>query len=254
MTRAMGLLAHIWLPVLTTLSMARALCQVFPTAVVFPAGAWTLGLGVLSVYTADRLLEPGRLPVALSAPLWALCGLSCLSMVALAYLEPARLLPVDIALGSASLAYGRLKRSPVLKTLLVTATWWIGCTLLPFDLRGRARLEPLLLLHPAALGLSLSVAAGALLCDFKDAARDARAGVRSLPVLLGARRAQWVCAGLALSAVVACALAHAWALLCCAAAMLVLTPNLAWLERPLLGPLSVDGALALPGLWLWWFG
>jgi 4-hydroxybenzoate polyprenyltransferase len=247
----MALLFHLWLPVLTAFSLSRAVAQVFPRAELYAPGAWSLYLGVLVVYTGDRLVEEGRVPRPYHRPLWAVIGLALLAMLYFALQAPMRLIPVEVGLGVVSVAYSRIKGSPLTKTLMVTTTWWIGCTLLPFDLMGDGRLHPELLFHPAAIGFAIMVAPSTLLCDFKDEASDARAGVRTLPILLGARGAQIVCAALALVGMGVSLWAGAWAVAVTALFMLLVTPWLGLLRRPLLGALTVDTLLTLPGLYPW---
>lgn len=246
--RAVVFLLHIWMPVLAVVALTKVMAQVFPGAVYYPAGAWSLYLGVLLVYTGDRLVERGRVPRALQATLWSVVAGCLVVMAYLALRDPGRLIPVEAALGVVSLIYSRAKSSPVLKTVMVTLTWWFGCAFLPYDLLGGHELHPELLLRPAVLGFAFMFVPSALLCDFKDQESDARAGVRSLPVMLGARGAQWVsaaCAGLGFALSV---WDGAWAGAATALLMLAVTPWLRLLRRPLLGPLVVDGLLAVPGL------
>jgi 4-hydroxybenzoate polyprenyltransferase len=246
----MGLLLfHLWLPVLTAFSLARTVAQVFPRATLFPAGAWTLCLGVLVAYTGDRLVEHGRIPPGLVRPLWGVVGVASLVVGGLALSEPVRILPVMLGLGVTTAAYSRIKRGPFTKTVLVTLCWWVGCTLLPFDLLGDGRLHPELLFHPAALGFAIMIAPSTLLCDFKDERADAAAGVQTLPILLGPRGAQLVIGTLALIGAALSFSAGAWAVGVTAALMLAVTPWLSLLRRPLLGPLLVDTLLTAPGLY-----
>lgn len=247
----MAVLFHLWLPVLTAYALSRAVAQTFPHAAFYPAGAWSLFLGVMVVYTGDRLVERGRVPRSMHKPLWALIGVALLVMGWLALREPWRLLPVEAALGLASVAYGGIKGGPLLKTLMVTLTWWLGCTLLPFNLTGDPELHFGLLFHPAVIGFAIMIAPSTLLCDFKDEESDRRAGVRSLPIMLGARGAQAVIAGLSALGMVIAAWFGAWATAVTALFMLLVTPWLGLLRRPLLGPLTVDSLLTLPGLWPW---
>jgi 4-hydroxybenzoate polyprenyltransferase len=93
----------------------------------------------------------------------------------------------------------------------------------------------------------LAVCAGAVLCDLKDAARDRAARVRSLPVMLGEWGASITSALLALGALAIAVMAGAWGLVACAAAMATLSALPALVRRPVLGPLTVDTALAIPG-------
>jgi UbiA prenyltransferase family len=244
-------LMHIWMPVLAVVALTKVIAEVFPHARYYPAGAWSLYLGVLLVYTGDRLAEPGRVPRVLQAPLWGLVAACVAVMGYLALRDPERLLPVEVALGVVSLVYGTAKNSPVLKTVMVTATWVLGCTFLPYDLLGDPRLHPELLLHPAVIGFAFMFVPSALLCDLKDQESDQRAGVRSLPVILGARGAQWVSAGCASLGLGLCLWSGAWAAAATALLMLAVTPWLRLLRRPLLGPLVVDSLLAVPGLLLW---
>ncbi|MET0284773.1 MAG: UbiA family prenyltransferase [Polyangiales bacterium] len=247
----MVLLFHLWLPVLTAFSLSRVVAQTFPHAVFYPAGAWSLYLGVLVVYTGDRLVERGRVPKAMHKPLWAVIGAALLVMGYLALREPWRLLPVEAALGLISVAYGAIKGGPLLKTTMVTLTWWVGCTLLPFHLTGEPELHPELLFHPAVIGFAIMIAPSTLLCDFKDEESDRQAGVRSLPILLGPRGAQLVCAALATLGMIVAASASGWATAVTAFFMLAVTPFLRLLRRPLMGPLTVDSLLTLPGLYPW---
>jgi UbiA prenyltransferase family len=244
-------LMHIWMPVLAVVALTKVVAQVFPHARYYPAGAWSLYLGVLLVYTGDRLAERGRVPRVLQAPLWGLVGACLVVMGYFALRDPGRLLPVEIALGVVSVIYGTAKNSPVLKTVMVTATWVLGCTFLPYDLLGDTQLHPELLLHPSVIGFAFMFVPSALLCDFKDQESDARAGVRSLPVILGARGAQCVSAASASLGLALSLYSGAWAAAATALLMLAVTPWLRLLRRPLLGPLVVDGLLAVPGLLLW---
>ncbi len=251
--RQLAFLMHIWVPVLVALALPEVVAQMFPQARPYTAGAWSLYLGVMLVYTGDRLVERGRVPKALQVPLWAVVAACLLVLGYFALRDPWRLLPVELALGVVSLIYGAAKASPALKTLMITATWWIGCVYLPYDLLGDPALHPELLLHPGAIGFALMIVPTSILCDFKDQESDARAGVRSVPVILGTRGAQWLCAAISASAFALCMWSGAWAAAVTAALMLAITPWLSLLRRPLAGPLVVDSLLAVPGLLLWLF-
>ncbi len=247
----MVVLFHLWLPVLTAFSLSRVVAETFPNAVYYPAGAWSLYLGVLVVYTGDRLVERGRVPESMHTFLWSVIGVALLVMGYFALLDPWRLLPVEAGLGLVSLAYGTIKGGPLIKTTGVVTTWWVGCTLLPYDLLGDHQLHPELLFYPAVIGFAIMIAPSTLLCDFKDEESDAKAGVRSLPIILGPRGAQLVCAVLATTGMVIAGLYGAWATAITAFLMLAVSPFLRLLRRPLAGPLTVDSLLTLPGLWPW---
>jgi len=201
-----------------------------------------LALGVFVVYTGDRLMEHGRLWGRTAWGLWGSVVIAAAWIAVRLAIAPA-LWSAVTALGALSLSYVALKRFAVLKTCMVGLTWTIGAAVLAQAPQpGWQALG-----NPAALALLLTVCAGAVLCDLKDAERDRMASVHSLPVMVGERRALLVAAALALVGAALAASIQAWALMACAVAMMVLAglPNV--LRRPVTGPLVVDAALALPG-------
>lgn len=153
---------------------------------------------------------------------------------------PTRLGPPVLALGLIVIAYPLASRVAAGKTVAVAACWTWGAASLPAD-----NLEPPALVLAAVFAL---VAAGAILCDLKDAEGDRAAGVRSLAVVLGARGARRVAGCLAVVGV-ATALASGAVLLAATGIALVAAAALPRVVgRSLVGPVVVDGALALPAL------
>lgn len=243
------LLTFLLLPALISFSVSRGIASAYPHAIPFPEGAWTLYMGILFVYIADRLLEKDKVPSSLHKPLWTIALTAAAIAGYLTLHAMARIAPLLVILGSFSIVYGSVKGVPFVKTALVVATWWLGCTLLPYHLNGTPELDWSLLFTPPSLAFALLMASSALLYDFKDEESDARAGVRSLPLMVGARGAQWVCGGLAVAGMAIAAYAHAWAVACMGLLLALVSPWLSLLRRPLAGPLTADLLFTLPGLY-----
>lgn len=242
-------LLHMWVPVVTVLSMARCLVGHVghPAAAgLDPRGLQVLGLGVFIVYTGDRLLEHGQHWGRMQQLLWGAVGAASVVVGVMTLVDPP-LWTTTAALGALSLSYLKLKPVAGIKTLIVGLTWTVGCAVLAQAPQPGWEA----IWTPAAGALLLAVCAGGILCDLKDAEADRQHGVRSLPVLLGERgaiaTAALLCvggAGLAMSV-------DALGVAACNAAMLLLCPLPQLVRRPVVGPLSVDSTLALPGLWLY---
>lgn len=211
------------------------------------AGRNLLLLAIGAAYSFDRLADPPESSTSVLrgalGTAFALCAagsLGCLPCLPLATLA---LLPV---LGLAVLLYRWAKALPLVKALLVPLVWtWAGLAL---PLADGSWLGWRSLAHPVSLPLFLLLAAGCLLCDVNDVARDRDRGVKSLPVQLGVSRTLGIAAGLAVVGVVA-ALGQG------RLGLVVDGLLLAGLAacRPLLmleswGPLAVDAVLTLPGL------
>ncbi len=214
---------------------------------VSPAGRDLLLLGIGAAYSYDRLADPAE---AASPALLALlrlgfvaCAAGTLMLLPRMPVGTLALLPV---LSTAVLAYRWAKAYPWVKALLVPLVWtWAGLAL---PLADGSWLGWRSLAHPVALPLFLLLAAGCLLCDVNDAARDRARGVRSLPVQVGVGRTLLVAA---LVAIVGAATGLAQGRLGLVADGLLLAALAAC--RPLLmleswGPLAVDLALTLPGI------
>jgi hypothetical protein len=206
-----------------------------------PAGVTLFLAGVMTAYTFDRWIEcaPGRRPAwtLVAAIAGALVGLGAATAL------PAAKVGLAVALGVVGLGYRELKKLPLLKTAIIAVAWPVAAV--SFSLAPGAPLERT---APVALALTALFAAGALLCDFKDIAADARAGVRTAPVLWGAGATAAVAAGLALLGVALALGMGRHGLVCAGLALagLAMCPRV--VSRPLLGPILVDGALALPAV------
>ncbi len=212
-----------------------------------PAGRNLLLLAIGAAYSFDRLADPPEsAPPVLRALLWvafAGCAAGTLGSLARLPLPTLVLLPV---LSVAVLGYRWAKALPLVKALLVPLVWtWAGLAL---PLADGSWLGWRSLAHPVALPLFLLLAAGCLLCDVNDVARDRDRGVRSLPVQVGVPRTLGIAAGLAGAGMVAAlgqgrlGLGVDGLLLAGLAACRPLLMLESW------GPLAVDVVLTVPGL------
>jgi len=143
------------------------------------------------------------------------------------------------------LGYRSLKKIPLAKTLLIALAWavaGVGFSVAPSP--------------PLALGLEIRAAlfavfaAGALLCDFKDIEADAQGGIGTAQVLWGPVVAAGLAAVLAMLGVVVSAALHRPGLACAGIVLAGLSLFPRVVSRPVLGPLLVDGALALPAVFI----
>lgn len=212
-----------------------------------PSGVALLLLGIVTAYSLDRVVD-----AAVPQPRWmarVLMGASVVAALAGAWLLPA--LPgVSIAVvvlaGVVALAYPLVKRLPMGKTLLVPLVWtWCGIAL---PVGGGAWLGWRWWTEPVAVPLFLLFAAGCLLCDVKDAARDREAGVPSVPALVGPLAATRI--AILVSAIAAGVALGAGrpALACSAAVLCGVALNPALVATEVIGPLVVDVVLTLPGV------
>jgi len=205
------------------------------------AGVVLFAAGVVAAYALDHWVD---LPPARRSPLFLyITGLAALTGLMACLWLPGWKIALATALGVVGLSYRSWKKWPLVKTLLIAGAWTAAGVGLPIAWDTRD-------LFFASFGGALFAlfAADALLCDFKDGAADARAGVRTAVVLWGRRTAAIVAAGLAMGGVIAALAAGRPGL---AAAGLMLAglaafPNL--ISRPVLGPALVDGALVLPAV------
>lgn len=217
----------------------------------FLPGQVFLLLGIAAAYTLDRLLDgPEAQDGACFRPLLAVgFAMSSALGVGLALRLPPRSLALVLLLGVSALGYRRWKRFPFAKAVGVPLAWtWAGMVL-PFPAQSWFGWRSLR--APIALTLFLLLAAGCLLCDLKDETADARAGIRSLPVMVGARWTMALAVALAGGAMWRAGSAHRIGLVIGGAALVLLGLSPRLTARGALGALAVDAALALPGLMIW---
>lgn len=217
-----------------------------------PVGLAVLLCGIGAAYSLDRVIDAPRAAVE-SWVRWTLTGAALACAVAGALLlwrlpvETAAVVPVMSAI---ALLYGRLKRLPLAKNIVVPVVWTWTAIALPFP--DGSWFGWRWIAEPVAAPLLLLFAAGVLMCDLKDEPADRRSGVVSVAVLWGGRRAAWLGVGLAFGAAVA---AHAeqrpgLALSAFGLGVTALLPEV--LATELMGPLIVDVILSMPGFLIAW--
>lgn len=221
---------------------------------VSPAGLCALLVGGLAAYSLDRLTDAPGAGVShraagggwLRGALLGGLAVAALAGLALLPLLPASKIELLVALGAVSLLYPRLKRLPLAKTVLVPGVWtWAALALPTID---RSPLAWRSAAVPLAAPIFASFVAGCLLCDVKDRDQDRRAGVPSLPALLGVRATLWIAALVALLGGALAVEQHRPALAIGALALVALAPFDALLRTDSLGPLAVDVAMTVPGV------
>ncbi len=212
-----------------------------------PDGLALLLLGIGAAYSLDRIADRTRpQPYWVQRAIMIAAGLAAVCGLALAPSLSVSALGVAATAALAAVFYPRWKRLPGAKTIVVPLVWtWCGIAL-PTGQTSALGWQGLV--HPVALPIFLVFAAGCVLCDLKDAARDRRDGVPSMPALVGPDAAARLAVGLALLGAVAAVAAGRPALACSAVALsgLGLAPTLVAVDD--VGPLIVDVALTLPGL------
>jgi 4-hydroxybenzoate polyprenyltransferase len=205
--------------------------------------------GIVAAYSLDRVLDPSdSLRAQWMTRVLALTGLAAAVVCGVAaWRLPVRTAALVPALGVASVLYPRLKALPVTKTAALPVVWIWAAIALPFN--DGSWLGWHALLVPVAAPLLLLVASGCLLCDLKDEACDRRAGVGSVPALLGGLAAGRLAVGLALGAAALALVEHRTGIALSAAALGMVTAS--WpmvLATESAGPLLVDVILTLPGV------
>ena len=206
-------------------------------------GATLFTAGVVVAYTWDRWAD---CPIG-PRPRWCLIAAIVASVVGLSVTAwlPVEKIGLAVGLGLLGLGYRRLKKFPLLKTGLIALAW--AAAGVGFPLEG---LPPWPISFLLAATLFAVFAAGALLCDFKDIAADAQGGVPTAPVLWGRAAASALAAGLAVAGGLAAIVMGRPGLVCTGMVLAGLAAFPGTVSRPVLGPLLVDGALALPAVFI----
>jgi 4-hydroxybenzoate polyprenyltransferase len=150
-------------------------------------------------------------------------------------------------LGATTLAYSRLKRLPLAKTIIIALAWTLGPATLPFA--GTTNPLPWwkLDLIPSLL---LLLAANGILCDLKDREHDNKEGILTLPVLIGPRKTCLFATGLLGLSVTLSLSRHHPELAVTGIALAIAAQFPSLLEREIAGPLIADAILILPGILL----
>ncbi len=239
-----------WLPILLGWSLAIVMRRAAGDAFTHHGMALLLA-GIGAAYSFDRLVD-ARSESERPMPKWirwtlsfaaALCAITVL---AASFKMPPRVLVVAGILSATSLAYTRLKRLPLVKTLAVALAWTWACATLP--MAGGERLAWRWISLDVSLPVILMLAAGCFLCDLKDAVRDRRARVPSLPALIGLRATCLVATAVSLLAAWLAFSAGRFGVVVGGMLLAVAAQFPSLLERETVGPIVVDSILVIPGL------
>jgi 4-hydroxybenzoate polyprenyltransferase len=245
-TSALRLL-HYWWPI----ALGWSLTIVVQRATGRAAEAYgTIALlsGIFAAYSLDRVVDPDASEVRpwMTRLLGAAGIVSIVVCAGAAWRLPVQTSALVPALGAVSFLYPRLKRLPFTKTLALPLIWTWAAIALPFN--DGSWLGWHAVLQPIAAPLLLLIAAGCLLCDMKDEDGDRRAGVRSLPAMLGGPATLRVAVAIAFVAAGLAFREDRPGLVVSAAALGLATWSPALLASDAAGPLLVDVILTLPGI------
>jgi 4-hydroxybenzoate polyprenyltransferase len=212
-----------------------------------PAGLGLFLCGVAAAYSVDRLLDPPHAHARWVVVLLRMTAAGSVAAGGLFILE----LPVETAalvpvFGLAALGYGRLKRVPFAKALIVPAVWTWAAMALPFH--DGSWLGWRWIQTPVAGPLFLLIASGCLLCDLKDVERDRKGRVPSLPARWGVMTAASVAMLIAVAAAVLAASERRPGLAIDGVCLALAGTCPMLIARDAIGPLLVDAILTLPGV------
>jgi 4-hydroxybenzoate polyprenyltransferase len=239
-------LVHFWFPVALGWSIAQVVHRA-TGAPLYSNGVMLFLSGIWAAYSLDRLAD-SKTPQPLFLRISLILGL--VFSIALCAFSAAHLslktLSAVLVFSFLAVLYRRLKKYPLLKTLIVAMVWvWAGVAL---SIANDDWFGWNWLTVGASFPLFLLIAAGCILCDLKDVEADTKQDVKSLPVLLGIRRTILV---VTILAGVACAIAvgqNRLGLVASGAAMIAVAQYPRILAVEDVGPLIVDFILTLPGI------
>lgn len=241
------LLVHYWFPIALGWSIALVIQRA--TGLPFsPAGIQLYLLVICAAYSFDRLMDhTGKEHAAwLTATLWAGFLFSTALGLFLAFFLSIQTISALLVFSVITLFYRKAKRFPFLKTVLVAVVWtWAGVAL-PFANHEWFAWQFWTL--DASLPLVMLIAAGCILCDFKDLKFDHEGGVRSLPVMFGLRKTILFTSMILFVAAFVAFQEGRMGIVVSSVALMFLArfPSLLSLEA--IGPLLVDCALTIPGV------
>lgn len=245
--KTLMLLVHYWFPILLGWSIAMVI-QRATGSPFSSSGIYLYLLGIWAAYSLDRLLDPADevRPRWLTAALIVGFGVAAgLGAVFALQLSP-KTISVIALFSLITIFYPKAKRFPFLKTLLVAIVWiWAGVAL-PFQNQNWFAWQ--FWTMQTSLPLVILIAAGAILCDFKDLRFDNGDGVPSLPVMFGLRNTVLVTSMLLLIAAMLSFEQGRIGLVVSSVVLIGLAQFPFILSLDAIGPLLVDAALTLPGL------
>lgn len=241
------LLIHYWFPVALGWSIALVI-QRATGLPILPSGIYLYLLTIWAAYSLDRLLDRPKevRPLWLTTSLWVGFMIATTFGAMLVVQLSFKTISVIALFSIITILYTKVKKIPFLKTVLVAIVWaWAGVAL-PFQNQHWFAWQFWTI--QASLPLVMLIAAGVILCDFKDLKSDCDAGVRTLPVMFGLRN---TILGTSILLLVAALISYEQGrigLMISSAALIGLAQFPAILSMDTIGPLLVDAALTIPGL------
>lgn len=239
-------LLHFWFPV----ALGWSIAQVVHRATGIPLysnGLMLFLAGIWAAYSLDRLADssPAQsrcVRVALFAGLTVSVILCAFSAAHLSI----KTLSAVVVFSFLALLYRRLKKYPLLKTLIVAIVWvWAGVAL---SIANDQWFIWSWWTMSATVPLLLLIAAGCILCDLKDVEADKKQNVRSVPVMFGVRRTILIVTILAGVAAAIAVSQNRTGLLISSLTMILFAQYPSVLAVEDVGPLLVDFILTLPGI------
>ncbi len=239
-------LLHFWFPVALGWSIAQVVHRA-TGAPLYSNGLMLFLAGIWAAYSLDRLADasPAQSRLVRIALLAGLAIAVVLCAFSAAHLSIKTLSAVAV-FSSLALLYRRLKKYPLLKTLIVAIVWvWAGVAL---SIANDQWFSWSWWMMSATVPLLLLLAAGCILCDLKDVKADEKQQVRTVPVMFGVRKTILIVTILAGAAAAIALSQNRWGLLVSSLTLIFFAqfPSILAIEDG--GPLLVDFILTLPGI------
>lgn len=241
------LLIHYWFPVALGWSIALVIHQATGLPIV-PSGMYLYLLTILAAYSLDRWLDRSDEIRSswLTNVLFAGFLISAVLGAFIALQLSVKTISVMVLFSIITILYRKVKKIPFLKAVLVAVVWaWAGVAV-PFQNQNWFAWQ--FWTMPPSLPLVILIAAGVILCDFKDLKLDGSNGIQSLPVMFGPRNTILFTTVLLLIAAGISYGQGRMGLVYSSAALIGLAQFPFILSLDAVGPLLVDAALTLPGL------
>lgn len=240
------LLIHYWFPIALGWSIALVVHRATGLPIL-SSGIFLYLLGILAAYSLDLWLDPSEeiRPTWLTAMLFVGFLISATLGALIVVRLSVKTISVIVLFSIITVFYRQTKKIPFLKAGLVAIIWaWAGVAL-PFQNQNWFAWQ--FWIMQTSLPLVILIAAGVILCDFKDLKLDSIDDVQSLPVILGLRNTIWVTSALLLIAATISYEQGRMGLVISSAALIGLAQFPFLLSQEAIGPLLVDAALTLPG-------
>jgi len=241
------LLIHYWFPVALGWSIATVIHQATGLPIT-SSGIHLYLLTIMAAYSLDRWLDRSDEVRTswLTAVLFAGFLISAILGAFIAVQLSVKTISLMVVFSIITILYCKVKKIPFLKAVLVSIVWvWAGVA---FSFQNQNWFAWQFWTMPPALPLVLLIAAGVILCDFKDVKLDDRNGIQSLPVMFGSRNTILFTTILLIIAAGISYEQGRMGLVYSSAALIGLSQFPFILSLDAIGPLLVDAALTLPGL------